>query len=68
MATITVHDLSTFAIHLNDRYDGKLEQCTKHLDQAIFMLHFLQEDTFSSREVQRVVDALNSLKEGLSPP
>ncbi len=52
--------------HLNERYDGRPEALAAHLEKAIYMLFFLEEETFSKKEIQNVVYALRSLSESLA--
>ncbi|PRX56661.1 hypothetical protein [Flagellimonas meridianipacifica] len=44
---------------------GSKEEIRKRLDYIVFMLHFLQEDTFTPREIQDAVELLKGLGEVL---
>lgn len=61
LKTPQLHPLTN---NLNERYDGNTNALIKHLDEAMYMLFFLEEDTFSRKDVQTVVYALKNLKEG----
>ncbi len=42
---------------------GSPQALSRQLDQLIFMLHFLQEDVFTPREVQNAAELLKGLGE-----
>ncbi len=44
---------------------GTKEEVRKRLDFIVFMLHFLQEDTFSPKEIQDAAELLKGLGEVL---
>ncbi|MEO0901085.1 MAG: hypothetical protein AAFY00_03385 [Bacteroidota bacterium] len=44
---------------------GSKEEVRKRLDFIVFMLHFLQEDTFTPREIQDDAELLKGLGEVL---
>ncbi|MEM9364217.1 MAG: hypothetical protein AAGA43_16365 [Bacteroidota bacterium] len=44
---------------------GTKEEVRKRLDFIVFMLHFLQEDTFTPREIQDAAELLKGLGEVL---
>ena len=44
---------------------GSQEEVRKRLDCIVFMLHFLQEDTFTTREIQDAAELLKGLGEVL---
>ncbi|MGX1927758.1 hypothetical protein [Flagellimonas sp. 2504JD4-2] len=44
---------------------GSPEQLTKQLDELIFMLHYLEEEVFTRREVQSAADLLKRFGEVL---
>ncbi|MGW9684304.1 hypothetical protein [Flagellimonas sp. 2504JD1-5] len=44
---------------------GSPEELSKQLDNLIFMLHFLEEEVFTKREVQSAVELLKGLGEVL---
>ncbi|WP_420320652.1 hypothetical protein [Flagellimonas sp.] len=44
---------------------GSPEELTKQLDELIFMLHFLEEEVFTRREVQSAAELLKGLGEVL---
>ena len=44
---------------------GSQEEVRKRLDFIVFMLHFLQEDTFTPREIQDAAELLKGLGEVL---
>ncbi|MFC4218677.1 hypothetical protein [Flagellimonas marina] len=49
---------------ITDSY-GSPEELAKILDLGVVMLFYLEEDTFSRREVQSVVEALKGIGEWL---
>ncbi|RDY61981.1 hypothetical protein DX873_00645 [Flagellimonas nanhaiensis] len=49
---------------IEDAY-GSPEELAQILELGIFMLFFLEEDTFSQREVQQVASALRDVVVGL---
>lgn len=49
---------------IEDSY-GSPEKLAQILELGIFMMFFLEEDTFSRREVQDVVEALQGIVVGL---
>jgi len=67
MAYLEPKDLQPLADHLNERYGGQTDALRKHLETALFMLFFLEEETFSGKEVQHVADVLHNLKDALRP-
>ena len=44
---------------------GSPEQLTKRLDELIFMLHYLEEEVFTRREIQSAADLLKGFGEVL---
>ncbi|MEM9078696.1 MAG: hypothetical protein AAGC43_16770 [Bacteroidota bacterium] len=44
---------------------GSKQEVRKRLDFVVFMLHFLQEDTFTPREIQDAAELLKGLGEVL---
>ena len=66
MAKLKPENLAPLAEHINTCYDGHLLPLQNHLNQTIYMLHYLEPETFSLVEVQRVAYALQSLLEGLN--
>ncbi|WP_190810110.1 hypothetical protein [Flagellimonas sp. S3867] len=44
---------------------GSPEELIKQLDNIVFMLHFLEEEVFTRREVQSAVELLKGLGEVL---
>lgn len=50
--------------YIKDSY-GSPEELAKILDLGVVMLFYLEEDTFSRREVQSVVEALKGIGEWL---
>ncbi|MEM9647719.1 MAG: hypothetical protein AAF969_04505 [Bacteroidota bacterium] len=49
---------------ITDGY-GTPERVAQRLDELVFMLHYLEEEVFSRREVQSSADLLRSLGEVL---
>ncbi|MEM6864928.1 MAG: hypothetical protein AAF575_07090 [Bacteroidota bacterium] len=46
---------------------GSHSVLNKQLNHIVFMLHFLQEDVFSPREVQDAAELLKGLEDVLAP-
>lgn len=57
----------TFKEWIEDSY-GSPEKLTQILELGIFMFFFLEENTFSRREVQDVVEAIRGIVVGLRKP
>ena len=66
MIQLTANDLAPLTQHINDRYDGDVKGLCRHLENAIYMLFYLEEEAFSQQDVQKVVYALKNLKDGLN--
>nr|WP_293302140.1 hypothetical protein [Allomuricauda sp.] len=54
----------TFSEWIEDSY-GSPEKLAQILELGIFMLFFLEEDTFSRREMQDVAEAIKGIVVGL---
>ena len=51
------------ASFINQQYEGDLFAISRYLDNAVYMLRYLNEDDFVPEEVQNVCFALNNIKE-----
>ena len=60
---LTTYNLTPLKHTINERYDGQLNGLINHIDNAMYMLYFLEEDAFSKKEVCNVVYALKNLKD-----
>lgn len=58
-------DLSPFLDYLHEYHEGNLLSLSNWLDRAIYMFHYLPEDTFTSIERQNTCHILMQLKETL---
>jgi len=58
-------DLSLFLDYLDEYHEGNLLSLSNWLDRAIYMFHYLPEDTFTSLERQNACHILMQLKEVL---
>lgn len=56
-------DLSPFLDYLDEYHDGNLLSLSNWFDRAIYMFHYLPEDTFTSLERQNACHILMQLKE-----
>lgn len=61
LTPIQIEDLNKW---IEDAY-GTTEKLAKHLDELIFMLHYLEEAIFTRREIQSTADMLQALGEVL---
>lgn len=59
-------DLSPFLDYLNEYHEGNLLFLSNWFDRAIYMLHYLPEDTFTAFERQNTCHILMQLKETLT--
>lgn len=59
--------LKEFDRHITERYGGEAFRLAQHLEQATFMLFFLEGDKFTREEIQRTVYALKTLAEDIKP-
>lgn len=60
---IQAEQLSPLASFINDQYAGDLFAVSRYLDNAVYMLRYLEEDHFATQDVQNVCFALNKIKE-----
>ncbi len=58
-------NLSPIIEYLNEYHEGNLLSLANWLDQAIYMFHYLPEDSFTSLERQNTCHILMQLKETL---
>ena len=58
-------DLSPFLSYIEKCHEGDLLSFSNSLDKAIFMFHFLTEDTFTDFERQNCCHVLMELKEAV---
>ena len=65
MRQIKSKELKPLAHFINDQYAGDLFAISRYLDNAVYMLRFVSEDDFDTRDVQNVCFVLNKIKEGL---
>ena len=56
-------DLSPISNYIEKFHEGDLLSLSRSLDKAIFMFHFLAEDTFTDFERQNCCHVLMELKE-----
>lgn len=65
MSAITVQHLEPLQQLINERYDGNLRGMLHHLNEAMYMLNFIEEDAFGRSEIQNIAYTLRNLQEGL---
>ncbi|WP_422861309.1 hypothetical protein [Flagellimonas sp. W118] len=58
-------DLSPILTYIENCHEGDLLSFTNSLDKAIFMFHFLTQDTFTDFEKQNCCHVLMELKEAV---
>jgi len=58
-------DLSPFLDYLEEYHEGNLLSLSNWLDRAIYMFHYLPEDTFTNLERQNTCHILMQMKETL---
>lgn len=49
--------------HIEEEYDGNILYLISNLDHAIYLFHFLCQDTVSSQDIRRTSLALKHLRE-----
>lgn len=62
---VTKKDLAPLAGFINKMYDGDLCAFNHYISKAVYMLHYVPEESFKEREKQDVCFALNKIRECL---
>ena len=60
---VTKKELAPLAQFINQQYEGDLFAISRYLDKAVYMLAFLEEDSFLPKDVQNVCYVLHEIKE-----